>query len=1137
MASDNDPVASTGGQPSRISPEATGIQTEPAHGGATATATQAAPPAPPQADIPLPPARPRPLVVSPEQLALRLGRLDLLLVAVVLVLAFFLGSFAARNSDLLMHLASGRLQTKGEYRPWSGVDPFSYTTEGIYWANHSWLFDLITYGLYQMTTGAGLVIVKALLVVALAGVMLATRRPGRSLWIPAVCTGVALVALSPLLFLRSTVVSMLFLGVTLWLLQRPAADAAPVTASARKGRAPSQQPERRHLWLLVPLFLLWVNLDSWFLLGPITVALYGIGEFLQEKIGPSAEGDGFGARGQRTLVLVFLAGMAVCLVNPHHIHAFSLPAQLGLSGGADVLRSEREFLPWFRGSVEYYRDTNFGWNVAGITYFVLLLMGAASFALNYQDWRWGRALVWLALAALSVYHQRAMPFFAVAAGPITALNFQDAVARGYGTALRVTRSWREWSTGGRLVTLACGLALVAVAWPGWLHASWVGMDRSARRVTWRVEFDPSLRETAEQLQQWRTQGVIGKDDRGLSLSPDVANYCAWFCPEEKGFIDYRVALFGGMADTYVQLRKALGFEEVDPEGRFKHPSVSDVFGKYHINHLVLAYDDPIRARLPMAYFINDSQKRWTVVDWFGRALIVSWADPNKKDAQLPLGGMRYDSGKAAFGPEPVMAPAERPRTPEDRPWWELYVHERGPQPKNRHAAMMDILYFESRVPQRREGNLREALALSTTQLVAAPSLASGSLFHCMVKGTQFTIAFSGGRVPRLPATSAQLAQRATTTYLMTRDDGPASALWLAVRHFRLALAENPDDAQTHLRLQVAYQLLEERTAERAMGQLPQLRLIRQVQRISALTNAILLQPDLQVAQGDLAGIYEQLTYWDLALKHRKEELRLTQKLGRLVGESAEDYEERAAKLEEHVKRLDDEVKKRQNQYEVAQTSRSSVRNKAELAKSLGLAGQARDMLMRSGDVVLDKEAIQLQLHLMLTTGLIEGKDGIRDTLSEDNLKNVLGRMELGGCSYPAHAWLQILVAAASGDYLEADAKLESILAIRDRDHKQLLEFTTRNIAFRLITLDLSVPHQLPSRLWWSLERASMMDRLKSLKNAEPVKADIFVLRGVLALERGDNARAKRLFQEVLALKNRQFEPIAQYYLRLMEGTH
>src|SRR5262245_46491900 len=108
MATANDqPAAPQEGQ----APAATGIQTSPPDAPpAGPTAVQPAPteggsiplPAPPAA----PPARPR---WTPERVRLWTDRLDAVLAGLVVLVAVLFGSFAARNSDLWMHLAAGRL--------------------------------------------------------------------------------------------------------------------------------------------------------------------------------------------------------------------------------------------------------------------------------------------------------------------------------------------------------------------------------------------------------------------------------------------------------------------------------------------------------------------------------------------------------------------------------------------------------------------------------------------------------------------------------------------------------------------------------------------------------------------------------------------------------------------------------------------------------------------------------------------------------------------------------------------------------------------------------------------------------------------------------------------------------------------
>src|SRR5436309_13755006 len=115
---------------------------------------------------------PLPLPLSSEPLpTARSARWpDASLAVLVVLFAFLVASFPARNSDFWLHLATGRLLAHGAYA--FGSDPFAYTTEGVYWANHAWLFDLALYAGHQALGGAGLVALKAAAVAVLAGLML-----------------------------------------------------------------------------------------------------------------------------------------------------------------------------------------------------------------------------------------------------------------------------------------------------------------------------------------------------------------------------------------------------------------------------------------------------------------------------------------------------------------------------------------------------------------------------------------------------------------------------------------------------------------------------------------------------------------------------------------------------------------------------------------------------------------------------------------------------------------------------------------------------------------------------------------------------------------------------------------------------
>src|SRR5262249_55917530 len=289
------------------------------------------------------------------------------------------------------------------------------------WINQTWLYDLLCYGLYSALGGAALVFAKALLVVGLALVLLRLSQAGPGWWIPAFCTALALVAMSTRLLLQPATVSYLFLALTLWFLR----DRRQVAAN----RPPPLLPP----WPLLVLFVVWANMDRWFVLGLGTVALVWLGQILDEAFAAGGRRGGWPASLlRRGFGVALLAG--VCLLNPAHVFAFALPPELGGWGGPGGSSAARLASGQVAAPVPGASFATLGRSPSGLAYFPLLGLALLSFILNLPRWPWQRFLPWLALAVLSAFQVRTVPFFAVVAGPVLAWNLQEFLARGLATA-------------------------------------------------------------------------------------------------------------------------------------------------------------------------------------------------------------------------------------------------------------------------------------------------------------------------------------------------------------------------------------------------------------------------------------------------------------------------------------------------------------------------------------------------------------------------------------------------------------------------------------------------------------------------------------------------------------------------------
>jgi len=187
----------------------------------------------------------------------------------------------------------------------------------------------------------------------------------------------------------------------------------------------------------VVLFVVWANMDSWFVLGLGAVALVWLGRVLDEK---SRRGFAY--------LIAWLLLAAVCLINPSGVGAFALPPGTGVVAGRQL----------HCGSISVSKVylAQLAPSPAGLAYFILIALGLLSFVMNRPRWCWQWFVPWLGLALLSAIQVRAIPFFAVVAGPVLAWNLQLSLARRLDPQQRPRLIWRPGSGVGRGLTVGLG---------------------------------------------------------------------------------------------------------------------------------------------------------------------------------------------------------------------------------------------------------------------------------------------------------------------------------------------------------------------------------------------------------------------------------------------------------------------------------------------------------------------------------------------------------------------------------------------------------------------------------------------------------------------------------------------------------
>ena len=232
----------------------------------------------------------------------------LVLYAVTAVIA--LRSVADR--DIWWHLRTGEWIV--QHRAVPHVDPFAPDGAAKAWMTSSWLFDVVLHALHESFGPPALAAYA--LVLGLACVLALQRLGARRTRGP--ITAVALPALAfavvaPLLGPRPALVSILFYAIEL-----------SVLFSALEGG------DRRGLWLLPPLFVVWANLDRGVGHGLLVLALATVAQRLERRRRSAEAADDSVPELARVTLFCGLAA----LLTPYHVGLYSALLDTGGQGAA-----------------------------------------------------------------------------------------------------------------------------------------------------------------------------------------------------------------------------------------------------------------------------------------------------------------------------------------------------------------------------------------------------------------------------------------------------------------------------------------------------------------------------------------------------------------------------------------------------------------------------------------------------------------------------------------------------------------------------------------------------------------------------------------------------------------------------------
>jgi tetratricopeptide (TPR) repeat protein len=615
-------------------------------------------------------AEPEPEPWTPERVLEWNAYYDIYVMLAVLLLAFIVAAVRINTSAIWSHLKAGEL-IAAQAAPLTS-DPFSYSQPGARWVDVPWLFQLGHASVFklvrdlvptdpvdptanraaaeQIAVGV-LIALNALARLLTAYLLLRIRRPGPGLWWTALCATIALGAiLGPFGVVLGGLAGPGVVGPSTWGLLLLALEMLLLHRAYNEGR-------RGPLYGLVPLFLLWANLDDSFFLGLLILAAAVIGRILDgpvaavliQPIEPEVDDAGLDGKEPEPVPVKPIAptaGLAVlglcaavCLANPSTFRIFAAV----LTPVFQLFGPETDFvtvdqLSYFGKGIRQQAPADWYWWT--VSYLLMVAAGLASFLLNAQRFAWSRFLPFAVASVCWGVFIRFGPEFAIVFATVLSLNGQEWYQDRFGVRGRLGAGWTAWSTGGRLITLAALFFFVAVGITGW--------RKSADDPRFGFSFDANEFpfEAAEYLA--RREDIKGNVLNTTISQGDALIWKAY--PTRKTFLDGRAHLFPReLLDEHHQLRNALRDDDVSawkPE-----------LDKYGITAVMIE-----SSGAPNTYRRLMQSPNWIPFYDDGRVVMFGRADAAEPDLTA-FRNNRLEPDLRAFKVSEPVPSADRPPTP------------------------------------------------------------------------------------------------------------------------------------------------------------------------------------------------------------------------------------------------------------------------------------------------------------------------------------------------------------------------------------------------------------------------------------------------------------------------------------------
>lgn len=297
------------------------------------------------------------------------------------------------EDDIWFHLTVGKYILKNFSIPYH--DLFSYTAANPYIDSH-WLYQIILYIFYGAAGFFGIFLYQFLIIGAILYILHNSGRKS-NFYISTFCIFLTLIISNQRFMMRPEMFSYLFAVLFVLILEN-----------------------RKKLYLLPVIQILWTNMHGFFVFGPLIIGCYFLGELIQTKFKTKffAEHVFTQSEGLIMTMKVGLLCILACFINPYGyklaFYPFLIAGEVG-GNASPYFKSVSELAPTFlTGIGSYYKSA----------FTILIIISFASFFIG-KKFSVARFFVNILFLYVSFIAVRNTAFFAFVAALITIINFKE----------------------------------------------------------------------------------------------------------------------------------------------------------------------------------------------------------------------------------------------------------------------------------------------------------------------------------------------------------------------------------------------------------------------------------------------------------------------------------------------------------------------------------------------------------------------------------------------------------------------------------------------------------------------------------------------------------------------------------------